>query len=149
LVARRKPKTLLELNLLLAAAALMTDEQRAAEKRLPVMAQARLMAKAMPKATRVGEFVAMWTITKYQDGATTVERLAEQWDEPVRTMYRRLEEFREVWGPTGFETPDKLADGFIADYRARRERLDGRHLGRLLSAPIPASIATAPPRLGI
>jgi hypothetical protein len=107
------------------------------------------MAKAMPKAARVGEFVAMWTITKYQDGFTTAERLAEAWDEPVRTMYRRLEEFREVWEPTGFETPDKLADGLIADYRARKERLDGRHLGRLLSAPIPASIASTSPLIGI
>lgn len=128
---------------------LMTEEQRAAQKRLPIMVQARLMAKAMPKATRVGEFVAMWAITKYQDGATTVERLAEEWDEPIRTMYRRLEEFREVWEPVGFETPDKIADGLIADYRARRERLDGRHLARLLSAPVSASVTAALPPTGI
>ena len=148
-MAPRKPKTLLELNLLLAAMTLMTDEQRAAGKRLPVMVQARLMAKAMAKATRVGEFIAMWTITKYQDGATTVERLAEAWDEPVRTMYRRLEEFREVWEPTGHETPDKIADGLIADYRGRQERLDGTYLGRLMSAPVSASVALSSPAMGI
>ena len=129
--------------------ALMTEDQRAGGKRLPIMVQARLMAKAMPKATRVGEFVAMWTITKYKDGVTTAEKLAEAWDEPVRTMYRRLEEFREVWEPAGFETPDKLADSLIADYRARQERLDGRHLGRLLSAPVSASVAVSSPALGI
>lgn len=125
----------------------MTEGQRATKKPLPVMMQARLMAKAMPKATRVGEFVAMWTITKYKDGETTAEKLAEAWDEPVRTMYRRLEEFREVWEPAGFETPDKLADGFIADYRSRQERLDGRHLGRLLSAPVSAAVSVPLPAM--
>jgi len=123
----------------------MTEEQRAGGKKLPVMVQARLMVKAMPKATRVGEFVAMWTITKYQEGATTVERLAEFWNEPVRTMYRRLEEFREVWGPAGHETPDKIADGLIADYRARQERLNGRHLAKLLSAPVSVAMSVVPP----
>jgi hypothetical protein len=107
------------------------------------MDQARVTLKAMPKATRVGEFVALWTITKYQDGETNVERLAEVWNEPVRTMYRRLEEFREVWAPAGFETPDKLADGLIADYRQRDERLKASFIGRLLSAPISPPMAVS------
>src|SRR5438105_46870 len=96
---KRKPKTLLEWNVLLAAGALMTEEQRAAGKRLPVMTQARLMVKAMPRATRVAEFIAMWAIAKYQLGEVTVDGLADYWSEPVRTMYKHLDEFREVWAP--------------------------------------------------
>lgn len=114
----------------------MSPEQLAAGKRLPMMEQARLMLKAMPKATRVGEFIALWTITKYQDGETSVERVAEVWGEPVRTMYRRLDEFREVWAPAELDTPDKIADGLIADYRRRDERMKASFIGRLLSAPV-------------
>ena len=124
----------------------MSPEQLAAGKRLPVMEQARLMVKAMPKATRVGEFIALWTITKYQDGETTVERVAEVWGEPVRTMYRRLDEFREVWAPAELDTPDKLADGLIADYRRRDENLKASFIGRLLGAPVspPPFVADVP-----
>lgn len=116
----------------------MTDEERSAGKRLPLMRQARLMVKAMPKANRVGEFVAMWAIAKYQQGETSAEDVARYWDEPARTMYRRLDEFREVWAPVGYETPDKLADHLIADYRRRREDLSAGKLARLLSASVPA-----------
>jgi hypothetical protein len=132
---------LLEWNVLLSAVTLMSPEQIAAGKRLPVMEQARLMLKAMPKAMRVAEFIALWTITKYQDGEASVEELAELWNEPVRTMYRRLEEFREVWSPAGMDTPDKLADGLIADYRRRDERLKASFIGRLLSSPIAPPMA--------
>jgi predicted HTH domain antitoxin len=138
-VAPRKPKSLLEVNLLFAAASLMTEEQRAAKKRLPLMVQARLTVKAMPKATRMGELIAMWTITKYREGAVSIERLAEVWDEPPRTMYRRLAEFRECWGVAGYDTPDKVADQLIAEYRRRREELSERDLGRLMSAPLSVS----------
>lgn len=138
-MARRKPKSLLEVNLLFAAASLMTDEQRAAKKRLPLMEQARLTVKAMPKATRMGELIAMWTITKYREGAVNIERLAEVWDEPPRTMYRRLAEFRECWGIAGYETPDKVADQLIAEYRRRREELSERDVGQLMSAPLAVS----------
>lgn len=135
-MAPRKPKSLLEVNLLFAAASLMTEEQRARNKRLPLMEQARLTVKAMPKATRMGELIAMWTITKYREGAVSVERLAEVWDEPPRTMYRRLAEFRECWGEAGYETPDKVADLLIAEYRRRREDLSERDVGKLLSTPV-------------
>jgi hypothetical protein len=135
-VAAQKPKSLLEVNLLFAAASRMTEEQRAAKKRLPLMEQARLTVKAMPKATRMGELIAMWTITKYREGAVSVERLAEVWDEPPRTMYRRLAEFRECWGVAGYETPDKIADLLIAEYRRRREELSERDLGKLLATPV-------------
>ena len=106
------------------------------------MVQARLMAKAMRKASRVGEFIAMWAIAKYETGEVTVETAAEYWDEAERTMYRRLDEFREVWGPAGYETPDRIADNLIADYRARKERLTATHLARLLGAPITVPVAT-------
>jgi len=135
-VAPRKPKSLLEVNLLFAAASLMSEEQRAANKRLPLMEQARLTVKAMPKATRMGELIAMWTITKYREGAVSVERLAEVWDEPPRTMYRRLAEFRECWGIAGHETPDRIADLLIAEYRRRQEELSERDLGKLLATPV-------------
>jgi hypothetical protein len=135
-VAPRKPKSLLEVNMLFAAASLMSEEQRAVKKRLPLMEQARLTVKAMPKATRMGELIAMWTITKYREGAVSVERLAEVWDEPPRTMYRRMAEFRECWGVAGYETPDKIADLLIAEYRRRREEMSERDLGKLLSTPV-------------
>ncbi|MDH4104099.1 MAG: hypothetical protein OEW52_12880 [Thermoleophilia bacterium] len=138
-MARRgKPKTLLEVNVLLAARTFLSEEQQTSEKRLPLMDQARVMVKAIPKASRLAEFIAMWAITKNRDGAVTVESLADMWGEPVRTMYRRLEEFREAWEPVGYETPDPLADGLIADYRRRQERLTPGHVARLLSAPVAA-----------
>lgn len=121
----------------------MTEDERSAGKRLPLMRQARLMVKAMPKANRVSEFVALWTIAKYHQGETSAEEVAQYWNEPVRTMYRRLDEFREVWAPVGYETPDKLADHLIADYRRRREELSAGKLARLLSADIPAPPASA------
>ena len=141
-MALRKPKSLLEVNVLFAAASLMTEEQRAAKKKLPLMEQARLMVKAMPKATRMGELIAMWTTTKHREGAVTIERLAEVWDEPPRTMYRRLAEFRACWGVAGYDTPDRIADQLIAEYRRRREQLTERDVGRLLSAPL--AVAGAP-----
>jgi hypothetical protein len=107
------------------------------------MTQARLMAKAMRKASRVGEFVAMWTIAKYEAGEVTVETAADFWSEPERTMYRRLDEFREVWGQAGYETPDRIADNLIADYRARKERLTATHLARLLGAPVSVPVVTS------
>lgn len=108
------------------------------------MEQARLMIKAMPKATRVGEFVAMWTIVKYQEGAASVERLAEYWDEPVRTVYRRLEEFRGCWGPAGHDTPDQIADSLIADYKRRNEQITARCVGKLLTAPVAVPVTSTP-----
>jgi len=144
-VAPRKPKTLLELNVLFAAASLMTEEERTAGKRLPLIRQGRLMVDAMPKASRVGELIAMWTITKYQEGEVSVDRLAEVWGEPRRTMYRKLEEFRECWEPAGFDTPDRLADALIADYRRRQEKVTPWHVSRLLATPV-ALQAGAPPQ---
>jgi hypothetical protein len=145
-VAQRKPKTLLEVNVLFAAVSLMSEEQRAANKRLPLMEQARLMVRAMPKASRVGELIAMWTITKYQEGEVSVDRLAEVWGEPRRTMYRKLEEFRDCWGSAGFETPDRLADALIAEYRRRQEKLTASYVSKLLATPLSLPATGASPQ---
>ena len=115
---------------------MLSDEQRAAGKKLPLLEQARLAVKAMPKATRVGQFIAMWTIVKYQDGEVTMEKLSTYWDEPLRTMYRRLEEFRECWGPAGYDTPDRVADSLIAHSKTRQEKLTASSLSKLLGAPV-------------
>ena len=122
----------------------LTPEQVEAKRKLPVLDQARIMVKALPKATRVGEFIAMWRIAKGRDGATSVEAVAEMWNEPVRTMYRRLEEFREVWAPAGYETPDPLADYLIADYRRRKETLSLRHVTKLLTEKVPTPSGVLP-----
>lgn len=129
----------------LAMISLMAPNERDGGKRLPLRRQARLMVEAMPRATRVAEFIAMWAIAKHQGKSGSVEELAEHWGEPMRTMYRRLTEFREVWGPAGFETPDTLADGLIADYRGRRERLTQGSLVRLLGAEVspPAGVVVS------
>lgn len=136
-VAQRQPRTLLEWNVALSMISLMTDAEHEAGKKLPLRRQARLMVEAMPRATRVAEFIAMWTIAKYQGKSDSIDEFAEHWGEPMRTMYRRLTEFREVWGRAGYETPDALADGLIADYRGRRERLSQASLVRLLGAELP------------
>jgi hypothetical protein len=142
-MARRQPKTLLEWNVLLALGSLMTEEEREAKERLPLMRQAQLAVKAMPKATRIAEFIAMWTIAKAKGHSTSTEDLAEFWGEPPRTMYRRLAEFREAWGPGGYETPDPIADHLIADYRGRKEKLEAGSLARLLGADVSVSAPVA------
>ena len=125
------------MNVLLAAASFLTEDELAAGKKLPLMRQAQLMLKAMPKASRVAEFVALWTIAKASEGATTAEAVAEFWNQPPRTMYRRLEEFREVWAPAEYDTPDKLADHLIGDYRRRKQKIEAGGLARMLSAEVP------------
>jgi hypothetical protein len=134
---KRKPRTLLEVNVLLTAASLLTEEELSAGKKLPLMRQAQLMLKAMPKATRIAEFVALWTIAKAGEGASTAESVAQYWNQAPRTMYRRLEEFREVWAPAEYDTPDKLADHLVADYRRRKERIEAGGLAKMLSAEVP------------
>lgn len=125
------------MNTLLAAVTFLPEEVRENPRRLSLIEQARTLARALPKATRVGEFISMWAITKNRDGVATVETVAEMWGEPERTMYRRLEEFREVWAPAGYESPDPIADVLIADYRARQQKLSATQLPRLLGTPVP------------
>lgn len=135
--------------MLLSGALLMTDRERAAGKKLPLMRQAQIMLKAMPKATRVAEFIALWTIAKYNQGETSTEKVAEFWNEPVRTMYRRLDEFRVVWAPVNLETPDDVADALIANYKRRKAKLEASDLARLLTdgVTLPASAASVVPNI--
>ena len=68
--------------------------------------------------------------------AKSLEIVGERWGLNERTAYRRLAEFREVWGPpglkVGYETPDALADGLIAYFNRRKEALDGQGLMGLI-----------------
>ena len=54
-------------------------------RRLSLMEQAQTLARALPKATRVGGFISMWAVTKNRDGVATVESVAEMWGEAERT----------------------------------------------------------------
>ena len=72
----------------------------------------------------------MWAIAKTRATARSLpSSVAERFGMNERTAYRRLAEFREVWGPpglkVGYETPDEIAD--IADRRLprRRKTLEG------------------------
>jgi hypothetical protein len=120
----RQPETQgmpwLQLNILLA-----TAKVHGADKPVTRWSTAKALAGAITTATRVGEFAAMWAIAKGQLGEVTTERVAEFWDINERTAYRRLDEFRSVWGPPGLtrqlETPDEIADLLIADYRRRKQ----------------------------
>ena len=136
----------MEWNALLAMGSFLTPEQLAAKKKLSAIDQGRIMVKAIPRGTRVGGFIAMWTIVKYKRGTASVESISEMWAEPERTVYRWLQEFREVWGPAGFDTPDKLADGFIADYKRREEKMNESSIARLLSADVNIPVS-APPNI--
>ena len=148
-VAPRKPKTLMEVNLWLTVGSLMSEEQTASGKKLPLREQGRLLLAAMPKATRVGQFIGLWTLMKYQRGAVTVDELANEWNEPRRTMYRRYEEFREVYGPVGHETPDVIADQLIADYRRRKETMNAGTLAKLLATTVSLPLKDPPRSLAL
>jgi hypothetical protein len=113
---------LLQLNIALATAMV-----HGADKPVTRWSTAKALAGAITMASRVGEFIAMWAIAKAQLGEVTTERVAEFWNINERTAYRRLDEFRSVWGPPGLtrqlETPDEVADLLIAEYRQRQQRL--------------------------
>ncbi len=134
--------------MLLTLGSLLSEEQKAAGKKLSLWEQGRLGVKCMPKATRVAEFIAMWTITKYQVGAVTIDELAKAWNEPRRTMYRRYEEFREVWGLVAYETPDPIADTLIADFKRRKQTMNATHIARLFSEPVAVPMGDLPGAIG-
>jgi hypothetical protein len=143
---RREPQTLLEWNLLLATASGHGDEREVTR-----WSALKALAGATGTATRVAEFISIWTITKYELGEVTTEDVAERWGMNERTAYRRLKEFRAVWGPPalikGYETPDPIADELIADFRRRRQKLETSALlgllSRRLKLPPDAVLATA------
>jgi hypothetical protein len=141
-----EPRTLVDWSLLLATASVHGDGR--AVTRWSAM---KALARATGKATRVAEFIIIWAIAKQELGEVTTEDVAERWRLNERTAYRRLKEFREVWGPPalieGYETPDPIADELIADFRRRRQKLDDSALLGLLSRrvklPAGAVLATA------
>jgi len=132
---RREPRTLLEWNLLLATASRHGDEGEVTR-----WSAMKAMGGAMGKATRVAEFISLWTLAKYELGEVTTEDVGARFGMNERTAYRRLKEFREVWGPPalveGYETPDLIADTLIADYRRRRQKLEASALLALISRPV-------------
>lgn len=113
----------LQLNILLA-----TAKVHGADKPVTRWSTAKALSGAFMTATRVAEFVGMWAIAKGKLGDVTTERVAEFWNMNERTAYRRLDEFRTVWGPPGLtrqlETPDEIADLLIAEYRRRKQGFD-------------------------
>jgi hypothetical protein len=143
---RREPRTLLEWNLLLA-----TTSRHGDEREVTRWSAMKAMGGAMGKATRVAEFICLWTLAKYDLGEVTTEDVGARFGMNERTAYRRLKEFREVWGPPalieGYETPDPIADELIADFRRRRQKLEASALMGLLSRrvelPPDAVLATA------
>jgi hypothetical protein len=119
----KRQQTFLELNVALAAAALHGD------KPISRWSAAKALAGSISTASRVGEFIAMWAIAKHKLGEdVTTERVAAYWKMNERTAYRRLDEFRSVWGPPGLtrqlETPDEIADSLIAQYKQRQQKLE-------------------------
>jgi hypothetical protein len=140
---QRKRQSFLELNILLATAAVHGD------KPVTRWSAARAMAGAFMTATRVGEFVGMWSIAKHKLGEVTTESVAEFWDMNERTAYRRLDEFRTVWGPPGLseqlDTPDLIADLLIAEYMRRLQTLGRPQLAGLAGREIelPAGLLAA------
>jgi hypothetical protein len=132
---RRELRTLLDWNLLLDTAPVHSDGHK-----VPHWSTIKELRSAMGKATRIVEFIALWTLAKYELGEVTTEDVAKRYDMNERTAYRRLKEFREVWGPPalreGYDTPDPIADMLIADFRRRRQKLDTSALQELVSRPV-------------
>lgn len=133
-VSKRQPRTLLEWNVALAAAA----RHGGTAEDVTRWSALKATAGATRTAYRVAEFIAMWTVAKGQLGEVTTERVAEFFDMNERTAYRRLAEFRSVWGPPGLhsqmETPDELAEMILA-----KQAEIGRGIAAvtsLLSAPL-------------
>jgi hypothetical protein len=87
----RKPRTLLEVCAALAGGRL----------------------RDAPKATRVATYIVQWAIAARElDGEPTAERVCEWWGENERTHFRRLAEFRELFGAhlgDDLATPQSIA----------------------------------------
>jgi hypothetical protein len=90
-VRQRQPDKLplLQLNIILA-----TAKVHGSDKPVTRWSTAKALAGAFKTAGRVGEFIAMWAIAKYELGEVTTEVVAERWGLNERTAYRRLDEFR-------------------------------------------------------
>lgn len=116
----KRRQTFFELNVALAAASVHGDRP------ISRWSASKALLGSISLATRVGEFIAMWAIAKHKLGDVTTERVAEFWNMNERTAYRRLDEFRSVWGPPGLtrqlDTPDEIADSLIRQYKERQQR---------------------------
>jgi hypothetical protein len=91
--------------------------------------------RAIPKATRVGTFIAEWAFllaTGEVEPPLTTEKVGVYFNESEATMYRRLREFRELYPE--FETPQPIAE-LLVDYASRR-----RGPVALLAAPAPSLV---------
>ncbi len=82
------------------------------------------------KGMRVGTFIAQWTIAQDALGfEPTAEQAAQWWKESVATWYRRLEDFRSIFGPE-LSTPGPIAVQAIAAGEAHAEKV-GEVMSRL------------------
>jgi len=129
----RQPRTLLEWTLALSAA-----ERHGADRQVTRWSAQTSVVRSTPKAMRVSEFITMWAVAKSVTGEdVTTEIVAEFWGMNERTAYRRLKEFREVWGPPAltrqYDTPDELADGLIAEAARLKRKLSRDSLASAFS----------------
>lgn len=94
-LARREPETLLEL----------------------CIARAGGTWRSIPKGMRVCQFVLEWLVlSQVEDRPITMPEYRRSYEEPERSAYRHLAEFRELFGKgwNDFNDPQPLAD-FIVD----------------------------------
>jgi hypothetical protein len=69
--------------------------------------------RAMPKGLRVCQFIVQWMLLSQLEGRPiTVPEYRRFYDEPERTAYRHLAEFRELFGEkfNGYSDPQPLVD---------------------------------------
>ena len=101
MVRSREPRTLLEL----------------------CIARAGGTWRSIPKGTRVYQFVLEWLMLSQIEGrAITLPEYRRFWDEPERSAYRHLAEFRELFGKgaNDFNDPQPLVDFIAAQLPADR-----------------------------
>ena len=98
---RRQPRTLLEL----------------------CVARAGGTWRSIPKGMRVCQFVLEWlVVSQIEERAITMPEYRRFYDEPERSAYRHLAEFRELFGEglNDFNDPQPLVDLIVAQMPADR-----------------------------
>jgi hypothetical protein len=84
--------------------------------------------------SRVWQFIIQWTLlSQLEDRPISLMEYADFWDEPDRTAYRHLKEFRELFGEgtEGFRDPQPIADNLKATEPVfDRDRLQALRAGR-------------------
>jgi hypothetical protein len=90
--------------------------------------------RSLPKGSRVWQFIIQWTLlSQLEDRPISLMEYADFWDEPDRTAYRHLKEFRELFGEgaEGFRDPQPIADNLKATEPVfDRDRLQALRAGR-------------------